>query len=80
VWGRRVIVLQSAFISSTLRQDETAKQGKGNQMHMSADFQYPFAWKLPGGQQGSTWLTKPTKYTLKNLLRTGTETKATIKL
>jgi hypothetical protein len=33
VWGQRVIVLQSAFISSTLKQDETAKQGKGNQTH-----------------------------------------------
>jgi hypothetical protein len=33
VWGWRVIVLQSAFISSTLRQDENTKQGKGNQMH-----------------------------------------------
>jgi hypothetical protein len=33
VWGWRVIVLQSAFISSTLRQDETSEQGKGNQMH-----------------------------------------------
>jgi hypothetical protein len=33
VWGWRVIVLQSAFISSTLKQDEIAKQGKGNQTH-----------------------------------------------
>jgi hypothetical protein len=33
VWGWRVIVLQSTFISSTLRQDEIAKQGKANQTH-----------------------------------------------
>jgi hypothetical protein len=28
MWGQRVLFLQSAFISSTLRQDENIKQGK----------------------------------------------------
>jgi hypothetical protein len=42
VWRRRAFVLQNAFISSTLRQDETTKQGKGNQMHENKkNWQHP---------------------------------------
>jgi hypothetical protein len=42
MWGWKIIVLQSAFISSTFRQDETAKQGKGNQTHRNIKI-----WQCP---------------------------------